>query len=147
MEVINKNLRFLREKAGLTQKELAAKIKVKTPVIGSYEEGRSIPPIPTSIKFADFFKVSLDSLVLKDLKQGKGETPVGRDKGILTITVNDVGDENIELVTQKASAGYLSGYSDLDFIKELPKMSIPFLSKNNTYRAFEINGASMLPVK
>jgi phage repressor protein C with HTH and peptisase S24 domain len=53
----------------------------------------------------------------------------------------------VELVTQKASAGYMSGFQDPEFVKELPKISMPVLPKNKTYRAFEIQGDSMLPVQ
>jgi len=149
MQVINKNLRFLRERALLTQKELANRLNVKTPVIGSYEEGRSIPPIPISIKIAQLFKVTLDSLLLTDLKDADVTevSKASRGKDILSITVDSIGKENVELVTHKASAGYISGYFDPEYIRDLPKISIPFLSKSNTYRAFEISGYSMLPVK
>lgn len=150
MEIINRNLRFLREKADLTQKELAHRLNVKPPVIGSYEEGRSIPPIPISIKIAQLFHVTLDSLLLVDLKtttQNSDRSKGNPGKDILTITVDSAGEENVELVTQKASAGYVSGYFDPEYIRDLPKISIPFLSKSNTYRAFEITGHSMLPVK
>ncbi|HEX6891697.1 MAG TPA: S24 family peptidase, partial [Chryseolinea sp.] len=51
------------------------------------------------------------------------------------------------LVTQKASAGYLSGYQDVEYVKDLPKISMPVLPKNRTYRAFEIQGDSMLPMQ
>jgi transcriptional regulator with XRE-family HTH domain len=150
METINKNLRFLREKANITQKELANRLKVKPPVIGSYEEGRSIPPVLMSIKIAQLFDVTLDRLLLMDLKalgEGLEKNKIIRGREVLTITVDSAGDENVELVTHKASAGYINGYYDPEYIKELPKISIPFLSKSNTYRAFEITGQSMLPVK
>ena len=55
-------------------------------------------------------------------------------------------NENIELIHQKASAGYLNGFSDPEFISELPKFQLPMLAKNATYRAFEIMGDSMLPL-
>lgn len=146
MEKINKNIRFLREKAELTQRELAKKLKVNLPVIGSYEEGRSIPPIPTSIKIAKFFNVSLDTLLLSEI-EGKNDNffALG-SREVLAITVNSNGDENVEFVSHKASAGYLSEHSDPNYLIDLPKISIPFLSKTNTYRAFEITGQSMLPV-
>jgi len=146
MEKVNKNIRFLREKAGLTQKELAAKLKVNTPVIGSYEEGRSIPPVLVSIKIAQLFNVSLDTLLAKEIKDSH-KNRIVRGKEILAITLDSTGEENVELVTQKASAGYINGYCDPEYIKDLPKISIPFLSKSNTYRAFEVTGQSMLPVK
>lgn len=144
MEKINKNIRFLREKANLTQKELAAKLKINTPVIGSYEEGRSIPPIPISIKIAKLFNVSLDILLLEEVKDAY---KIARGREILSITVDSLGEENVELVMHKASAGYINGYFDPEYIRDLPKISIPFLSKSNTYRAFEIVGQSMLPVR
>lgn len=150
MEIINKNIRFLRDQAGWTQKELAAKLDVKQPVIGAYEEFRSLPPIPMAIKIADLFKIDLDTLVRLDLGKGtKKKSNIDkykRGKDILAITVDSQNKENVEFVNQKASAGYLNGYNDTEFVKELPKLSLPFLSRNNTYRAFEINGDSMLPI-
>jgi len=147
MELVNKNLRFLRGKANLTQKELALRLDVKLPVIGSYEEGRSLPPIPTSIKIAQLFNVSLDMLLTRDVSESRHKTKAGKEKEILAITIDSLGDENVEFVSHKASAGYISEYSDTEYLKELPKISLPFLSKSHSYRAFEITGQSMLPVQ
>src|SRR5690606_12541760 len=52
---------------------------------------------------------------------------------------------NIELVPVKASAGQWNGYADPEYVKELPRFSLPICSQA-TYRAFEIKGDSMLPV-
>ena len=49
------------------------------------------------------------------------------------------------MVPVKAAAGYLNGYSDPTFIKELSRFRLPFLPVG-TYRAFEIKGDSMLPL-
>jgi phage repressor protein C with HTH and peptisase S24 domain len=65
---------------------------------------------------------------------------------VLAITVDRNNKENVELVHQKASAGYMSGFHDPEFVKDLPKISLPMLPKNKTYRAFEIQGDSMLPI-
>ncbi|MCE2733920.1 MAG: LexA family transcriptional regulator [Flammeovirgaceae bacterium] len=149
MEIINTNIRYLREESGLTQKELAAKVDVKQPVIGSYEENRATPPLPVVIKLAEVFRVDITTLIKIDLSKGsrsKKEKLV-RGKEILAITVDGKGRENVELVPQKASAGYLAGFNDPEYIRELPKMHIPLLPKSATYRAFEIKGDSMLPVK
>jgi SOS-response transcriptional repressor LexA len=40
----------------------------------------------------------------------------------------------------------MNGYSDPEYISELPKFNLPMLPKNATYRAFEISGDSMLPI-
>src|SRR5690606_32710198 len=135
--------------AGWTQKELAAKLDVKPPVIGSYEEGRSIPPVYMVLKVADLFKIDLEVLLREDIASDTGKllkSRITRGNEILSITVDSANKENVELVNHRAAAGYSTGYSDPEFIKELPKISIPTLPKNHTYRGFEISGDSMLPV-
>src|SRR6185503_14118792 len=54
--------------------------------------------------------------------------------------------ENIEVVPLKAKAGYKNGYADPDFIKKLPTFQLPILFDDRTYRMFQIEGDSMLPI-
>jgi transcriptional regulator with XRE-family HTH domain len=149
--VISKNLKFLRTKHDLTQKQLAEKLGLKQAAIGAYEEERSTPPLSCLIDLTKIFKVNLDLLVNHDLsrvqeKEWKSQQN-SRGKEILAITVDREEKENVELVPQKAYAGYVAGYQDTEFIKDLPKIKLPMLSRNATYRAFEIQGDSMLPVQ
>lgn len=151
MAIVNKNLKFLRTQQGLTQKQLAEKLGLKQAAIGAYEEERATPPLACLLDIAKIFIVSIDNLVSHDLsrvpqKDWKAKV-ASRGKEVLAITVDHSNKENIELVSQKASAGYLSGYQDTEFVKDLPKISLPILPKNKTYRAFEIQGDSMLPVQ
>jgi phage repressor protein C with HTH and peptisase S24 domain len=120
-------------------------------VIGSYEEERATPPLTCLIEISEMFKVSLDTLTRRDIskiseKDWKSQ-PFSKGREVLSISVDKEGNENVELVSQKASAGYLNGYADPEFIAELPKISLPVLPRNVTYRAFEIKGDSMLPVQ
>jgi phage repressor protein C with HTH and peptisase S24 domain len=151
MANVNKNLKFLRGKFGLTQKQLAEKLGLKQAAIGAYEEERSTPPLTSLLDISKIFSVSLDAIVNQDLthlpeKEWKNKT-LSKGKEILAITVDTNNRENVELVSQKASAGYLAGYQDPEFVKDLPKISLPTLPRNRTYRAFEIQGDSMLPVQ
>src|ERR671913_615794 len=151
MAIVNKNLKFLRVHQGLTQKQLAEKLGLKQAAVGAYEEERATPPLSCLTEISRIFNVSIDQLIHKDLsqvpqKEWKSKV-VNRGKEVLAITVDSHNKENVELVTQKASAGYLSGYQDPEFVKDLPKINIPVLPKNKTYRAFEIRGDSMLPVQ
>ena len=50
----------------------------------------------------------------------------------------------IHFVPVKATAGYLAGYADSEFIDELNTFTLPMLAGGN-YRAFEIIGDSMMP--
>ncbi len=145
MSFVNKNLRHLRQQRGWTQKELADKLEVKQPVIGAYEEERAVPPLFTLTRIAELFTVSLDALVQSDLSKPASVKKTAK-KEVLAITVDSSDKENIELVVQKAAAGYLSGYQDAEFVEHLPKISMPVLPRNRTHRAFEIQGDSMLPV-
>jgi transcriptional regulator with XRE-family HTH domain len=151
MAIVNKNLKFLRAQQGLTQKQLAEKLGLKQAAVGAYEEERSTPPLTSLMDISKIFKVNIDLLVNHDLsripeKEWKGKAP-SRGKDVLAITVDSNNRENVELVTQKASAGYLAGYEDPQFVKDLPKISLPVLPRNKTFRAFEIQGDSMLPVQ
>lgn len=150
MDIVNRNLRFLRTKEGLTQREFAERLGLKQATLGAYEEDRATPPLTCLVDIARIFNVSLDNLINCDLStipEKNWRTPGSRKKEVLAITVDIHNKENVELVTQKASAGYLSGFQDPEFVKDLPKISMPVLPKNRTYRAFEIQGDSMVPVQ
>lgn len=51
----------------MTQTEFAELFNLKRTAVGSYEEGRAEPKIETLIKIADYFKLSLDQLLRKEL--------------------------------------------------------------------------------
>ncbi len=148
---LNENMRSLRKRLKLTQDQFAAKLDIKRSLLGAYEEGRAEPKLELLQKIAEVFDVSVDDLIGKDLSVPGSETksPImsvsARSKEILVVTADSSGKDNIELVPIKAAAGYLNGYADAEYVKELPKFQLPIL-KQGTYRAFEINGDSMLPL-
>ena len=66
-----------------------------------------------------------------------------RMPAVITVSEEDMGKENIDIVPTKLAAGYVGGgYSDPAFIEELPKFRLPFLN-NGTFRCFGIQGYSM----
>lgn len=151
MGIINENIKFLRKQKGLTQEQLAEKIGIKRSLLGAYEEGRAEPGLHNLQQFSRVFEISADLLIseklsdpdqLKKLMQRDMEA---RKLRVLAITVEKDGNENIQLVPQKAAAGYLNGYSDPEYVAELPQFYMPIFS-HGTYRAFEVSGDSMLPI-
>ncbi len=148
--MIAKNIKYLRKLQGLTQGEFADKIGINRPAVGSYEEGRAEPKIATLQKIALLFNVSLDALIADDLSDqttnGIAKDIEGKKLRILSIATDKEDKEYIQLVPQKASAGYTNGYADPQFIEELPQLYLPMLDQSGTHRAFEIKGDSMLPL-
>lgn len=150
--MVTSNIRFLRKNAGYTQAQLAEQLDIKRSLVGAYEEGRAEPKLSTLVNIARLFNISLDELITVDLSNpdSKSRKNVPAQSGgklrVLAITVDDKEKENIELVPYKASAGYLNGYSDPEFIEELPRFQLPMLGNQGTFRAFEISGDSMLPI-
>ncbi len=149
--MVTSNLRYLRKNAGFTQSQLADKLELKRSLVGAYEEGRAEPKLATLVNIARLFDITLDDLITKDLSDPNTHTVSSSQQHnsklrVLAITVDEEQRENIELVPYKASAGYLNGYADTEFIEELPRFKLPMLGAGGTYRAFEISGDSMLPI-
>lgn len=154
MTLVSKNIKFLRKKHGFTQEQFSEKIGIKRSLLGAYEEGRADPRLNNLLNIAKEFNVSVDTLISKNVEelpdlalQSEDHVEKSEKFKVLAITTDQHDEENIELIPQKASAGYLNGYSDPEYLKELPKFQLPFLPKNSTYRAFEITGDSMLPLE
>ena len=63
---------------------------------------------------------------------------------MLPITVDNKGENFIEVVTQKVKAGYLNGYADPEYIESLQQISLPFLGSGK-HRGFPVEGDSMPP--
>jgi len=152
MALIHQNIKVLRKNKGLTQEELANKIGITRSVIGAYEEERADPKIETLQNLAHFFNVSIDSLLNEDLQSLRADQTGVDIKGstlrILSVVVNDKNEELITAVPVKAHAGYLNGYSDLEFTEALPRFNLPVkeVNQNKSYRLFQITGDSMLPI-
>lgn len=145
MEYIHSNLKYLRKSKEWTQEDFADQLKIKRSLLGAYEEGRAKPNYEVIVAIAKIFGISMEQLITTNLEKSKnGKKPEPALK-VLSITVDKEGNENIELVPVKAAAGYLNGYADPEYLQELKRFSLPFLSKS-TYRAFEIKGDSMSPL-
>lgn len=148
MSKIANNIRFLRQLKGLSQEQLADELKITRSRIGGYEEGRNEPPIDLLIRLSEFFHIAIDALVRGDLKKTNldGLMKIGKNRILFPILLDNEGNDMVELIPLKASAGYLKGYADPEYIERLPQMKLPFLPTGK-HRAFPIKGDSMPPIK
>lgn len=64
---IGQNIKNLRERKGMTQKELAAALGITRSALSTYEVGIREPNHATTIAIAKLFNVTLDELVMKEL--------------------------------------------------------------------------------
>ena len=151
------NIKLLRKRRGRTQDDVAFVLKMKRSTLGGYENGVATPPLPQLITFSDYFSISIDTLAkvdlsklrdseLRQLESGYDVYIKGSKLRVLTTTVDWNNEENIELVPEKAKAGYTRGFADPEFVRELPTFRLPFLSTERKYRTFQVSGDSMLPV-
>lgn len=61
------NLKHLRKQKGIKQEELAEDLGVKRPTIGNWETGSREPDISMLVRIAEYFNVTLDELVIKNM--------------------------------------------------------------------------------
>lgn len=151
------NIKLLRKRKGRTQDDVAVALGMKRSTLSGYENGVAQPGLEALAAFSAYFKVSIDTLVKTDLEKltesqlcqlerGHDVFVTGGKLRVLATTVDRENEENIEMVPEKAHAGYRSGFADPEFIKVLPTFQMPFLSKQKKYRSFQVSGDSMLPI-
>ena len=153
----NTNIKLLRKRKGRTQDDVANALQIKRSTYNNYENQIAKPGIATLLAFSEYFGIAIDTLIKVDLSKLLGSQLSQLEKGydvyirgsklrVLATTVDQGNEENIELVAEKAKAGYTNGFADPEFIRILPTFKLPFLSKEKKYRTFQINGDSMLPI-
>ena len=151
------NIKFLRKRKGRTQDDVAVALNLKRSTLSGYENGVAQPGIDILVSFSRYFNMSIDTLLkidisklsesqLGELERGYDAYIKGSNLRVLTTTVGSDNVENIELVPEKAKAGYTTGYADPEFIEELPRFRLPFLSDKRKYRTFQLKGDSMFPI-
>jgi len=151
------NIKYLRKRRKRTQDDVAHALEMKRSTLSGYENRVAQPNPSVLVAFSNYFNVAIDTLIKVDLhslsesqlSQLEGGFDVflkGSGLRVLVSTVDADNHENIELVEEKAKAGYATGFSDPEYINELPVFQLPFLSPEKKYRTFQISGDSMLPI-
>lgn len=148
MKNLANNIRHLRNLKSLSQEYLSEEISISRSQLMSYESGRTEPSVETLVKISDYFKLPIDIIIRNNLTLSKNTSfiDIGNQRVLFPITVDSDNEDLIEIIPQEASAGYLSGYSDPEYVEDLRKIKLPFLPTGK-HRAFPIKGDSMLPAK
>lgn len=135
------NFKVLRDSLGLTQSEFGEKLNIKT--TADIERGKT--RITGEVVKELFKQYNINPLWL----YGESKKKIVSTDQILpkVISTNEMGEENILLVHEKAAAGYGQNIGDTQFYADLPAFTFPlFEYRNATFRGFQIAGDSMLPL-
>ena len=105
MKRIQANIKHLRSLKKFSQERFADELGWSRSMIGSYEEGRSEPPIERLIDLSNYFNIPIDILVRNDLRLAKDTSfiEVGNKRVLFPVTVNESNEDLIEIVPAKAS--------------------------------------------
>jgi transcriptional regulator with XRE-family HTH domain len=151
------NIKFLRKRRGRTQDDVAVTLGMKRSTLSGYENNIAQPGFEALVAFSKYYNVAIDTLIrvdlgkipesqLRQLERGYDVFIKGSNLRILATTVGSDNEDNIELVSEKAKAGYTGGFADPEYISILPTFRLPFLSRQKKYRTFQVSGDSMLPI-
>ncbi|RZK25603.1 MAG: LexA family transcriptional regulator [Hymenobacter sp.] len=148
MSFVGKNIRKLRTVKKLSQASFAELFGLARPSVGAYEEGRSEPKMETLIQIAQYFGLSVDLLLTKELTvnelyhfdifQEQLAAPVAPNTPSIADALADV----TPYVAGNRSLEYIVNHHDPTFIDSLPWVKLPHQFSGLT-RAFEIRGAEM----
>jgi len=132
----------------MSQEVLADELRITRARLGAYEEARNEPPIELLIRISEYFHISIDALVKGDLRKTDSINlmKIGKNRLLFPVIIDRDNNDQVEVVTARASAGYLNGYADPEYMEGLPRMNLPF-AVTGKHRSFPIKGDSMPPLR
>ena len=124
MSFFGKNIKKIRGVKGLSQQAFAEVFSLKRATLGAYEEGRSEPKIDTIIKVANYFSISIDDILTKEITVNQ---LLSFDGGITT-DVNQVvkaGFTEVPFVNALNSKMFIDDFKTSQSYSSLPTIRIP----------------------
>ncbi|WP_080844283.1 helix-turn-helix domain-containing protein [Cytobacillus gottheilii] len=107
MSSLSENLKLARQRANLTEAELAMRIRVGTATIEKYEKGEQVPDTNTILKISTVLDIPASELLEQDLHAEHN----GIDKEIEQL-VQEIGTKKAKLILRKAKE-----FSEEDFLR------------------------------
>ncbi|WP_010520346.1 helix-turn-helix domain-containing protein [Aquimarina agarivorans] len=141
MSFFGKNIKKIRSVKSLSQQAFAELFDLKRGTLGAYEEGRSEPKIETILKIANFFSISLESLLTSELTVNE----LLKFKGDITTDVKDDKREkfaSVPCITDLTADEYVEFYDKEKFINELPIIQLP-INIDKEFRGFTVSNLEM----
>jgi len=139
-----KRFKQIREENHFTQSDFANVLQIKNST-ADIERGKTKISGKVVARLLQEFQIN-PLWLFGESSQKKIQLHLG-DVSPKVITVDSQNNENIVLVNVKAAAGYPHNVQDVDWYQQLPAFDIPLPEyRNATYRGFQVEGDSMMPV-
>lgn len=142
MSFFGKNIKKIRGVNGLSQQAFAELFFLKRATLGAYEEGRSEPKIDTIIKVANYFSISIDDILTKEITVNQ---LLSFDGGITT-DVNQVvkaGFTEVPFVNALNSKMFIDDFKTSQSYSSLPTILIPIEASSHLL-AFTVQNLFMV---
>lgn len=108
-KTIGSNIRYERKLRGLTIDDFAKVIGMAPGFVGLIERGQRGTSIANMVRIAEFFDITLDELITKDLAEGKVSTPKGvnrveKDRRALISMISTMANDKVQILAANAKA-------------------------------------------
>jgi transcriptional regulator with XRE-family HTH domain len=124
MSFFGKNIKKIRVIKGLSQQVFAELFSLKRATLGAYEEGRSEPKIDTLIKVANYFSISIDDFLTKEITVNQ----LLRFNEGITTDINQIvkaSFKEIPFVNSLNSALFVDNFKRSQSYNSLPTIRVP----------------------
>lgn len=146
MTHFGKNIKKIRAIKNLSQAAFADIFGITRASVGAYEEGRAEAKIDTIIEIANYFSISLNQLLTKEITVNElyNFNPIKQLEKIQKIPQTSKSEARnlIPLIYNKFAYDYCVNYKNRAYIESLPTIQF-FEGDNTNFRAFEHSGIEM----
>ena len=115
-------------------------LEIKRTTVNALENSISQPTVSHLQAFSKYFGIAIDTLInidlnklsesqFTDLKNGFDVFIRGSNLRVIATTVDNNNNDNIEFVNEKAKAGYVTSFSDPEYIGKSARFSAAFFIK------------------
>jgi transcriptional regulator with XRE-family HTH domain len=142
MSFFGKNIKKIRVIKALSQQAFAELFSLKRATLGAYEEGRSEPKIDTIIKVANYFSISIDDFLTKEVTVNQ----LLRFNGGITTDINQIVKaslKEIPFVNSLNSKLFVENFETSQSYSALPTIRVP-VEGNLDFLAFMVTDLFMV---
>jgi transcriptional regulator with XRE-family HTH domain len=142
MSFFGKNIKKIRVIKGLSQQAFAEIFSLKRATLGAYEEGRSEPKIETVIRVANYFSISIDNFLTKEITVNQ----LLRFNEGITTDINQIvkaSFKEIPFVNSLNSKLFVANFKTNQSYNSLPTIRVP-VEGNLEFLAFTVKDLFMV---